>query len=397
MFAVAAIALLAVANAGLAPVISFAPEDSIIHGQYIVVFEEGAADQLLAFKKFTQSKENFLGIEPTSWYNINNKFLGFAGAFDFLQLEAVRAFDGIAYIEPNSEVHILGEQDITLGGLWGLDRSDQEDLPLDKKYFWDANADGEGVDVYVLDTGVFTTHVDFQGRAFPGGCFPTNSPSCDSDCHGHGTHVAGTVAGGEYGICKGCKVIGVKVLGCSGGGSYEAVIGGVNHAIQSHQNSGKKISVGNMSLGGGFSAALNAAVNAGYEANFFMVVAAGNDRGDSCRLSPASADKAYSVMASNVRDGFASFSSRGTCNQIIAPGEQVLSAANAPTGHRTYSGTSMAAPHVAGAAGLLVASNKNIQTADDLWAALTDNATKDKISNPPSGSPNLLLNTRPPQ
>lgn len=236
---------------------------------------------------------------------------------------------------------------------WGLERLSHRMLP--KTYsgeFHYPDSSGAGVDVYVIDTGIYVDHEEFEGRARWGITIPQGD--VDQDGNGHGTHCAGTIGSRKYGIAKKCSLIAVKVLRSDGYGSNADVIKGVEYVMNQHILEGKKRTdrqtVVNMSLGGGKSLALEKAVNAVVESGVHFCVAAGNDNEDACNYSPAGAKEAITVGASTNRDEIAYFSNIGRCVDIFAPGYQITSTwIGSPSSINTISGTSMASPHVAGA------------------------------------------------
>lgn len=245
------------------------------------------------------------------------------------------------------------------------------------KYLYSADG-GEGVDVYVIDTGTNTEHVDFEGRAHWGKTIPANDE--DADGNGHGTHCSGTIAGKKYGVAKKANVYAVKVLRSNGSGSMSDVVKGVEWAAISHTKKveaakdkkgkkGFKGSAANMSLGGGKSVTLDLAVNAAVDAGIHFAVAAGNDNADSCGYSPAAAAKAVTVGASTFADERAYFSNYGKCNDIFAPGLNIQSTwIGSKHATNTISGTSMASPHIAG----LLAYFLSLQPAKDSAYAVAD-------------------------
>ena len=242
---------------------------------------------------------------------------------------------------------------------WGLARiSHRKSLSFGtfNKYLYSEDG-GEGVDAYVIDTGTSVKHVDFEGRASWGKTIPSGDE--DADGNGHGTHCSGTIAGKKYGVAKKANIIAVKVLRSNGSGSMSDVVKGVEYATESHlkrvdaakkgKNKKFKGSVANMSLGGGKSPTLDRAVNAAVDNGLHFAVAAGNDNADSCKYSPASAEKAVTVGASTLADERAYFSNYGKCNDIFAPGLNIQSTwIGSKTATNIISGTSMASPHICG-------------------------------------------------
>ncbi len=265
---------------------------------------------------------------------------------------------------------------------WGLDRIDQRNRPLSGTYTY--NWTGSGVRVYVIDTGIRTTHTQFGGRA--SNVFDAFGGS-GADCNGHGTHVSGTVGGSTYGVAKSALLRGVRVLDCGGSGSTSGVIAGVNWVTQNHINP----AVANMSLGGGASSALDSAVNSLSNSGVPIAVAAGNSNANACDSSPARAVNAITTGSTTSSDARSSFSNFGTCLDIFAPGSSILSAwYTSDTATATLSGTSMASPHVAGVAALYKQANPSA-SATTVRNAIVNNATTNVITNVGTGSPNRLL------
>lgn len=290
----------------------------------------------------------------------------------------------VAFIEEDGYVSIDATQ---TGATWGLDRSDQRALPRDGNYIYDYT--GAGVRAYIIDTGVLRTHSQFGGRT-QAGYSAINDGRGSTDCNGHGTHVAGTVGGSTYGIAKGVTIVPVRVLGCNGSGTNSGVIAGIDWVRTNHV----KPAVANMSLGGGASSAVDTAVNNLNNAGVTVVVAAGNDNANACNYSPARASGAYTVGSTTSSDARSSFSNYGSCVDIFAPGSSITSAWYTSTSAtNTISGTSMAAPHVAGAAALYLQRSPSASPAT-VKSWLTNNATTGRVTSPGSGSPNRLLYTR---
>ncbi|MEM7535179.1 MAG: S8 family serine peptidase [Chloroflexota bacterium] len=269
---------------------------------------------------------------------------------------------------------------------WGLDRVDQRSLPLNSSYSY--NNDASDVHVYVIDTGIRTQHEEFGGRV-GNGYSSIRDDNGTNDCHGHGTHVAGTVAGSTYGVAKSAQLYPIRVLSCSGRGTTAGVIAGVDWVTANHRSP----AVANMSLGGASNSALDKAVENSIRAGVTYVVAAGNSRQSACHASPARVDEAITIGASTNSDARASFSNYGSCVDLFAPGHNITSAwSNTNSGTKTISGTSMASPHVAGAAALYLQSNPSHAPAT-VFEAILDQASTGKLSDIGSGSPNLLLYT----
>jgi len=270
---------------------------------------------------------------------------------------------------------------------WGLDRVDQRARPLDGRYIYNATA--TNVRVYVIDSGINASHQDFGGRVLSGATAISDGRGT-GDCNGHGTHVAGTVGGATWGVAKGVRLVPVRVFGCSGGSANSTIIAGIDWVAAN----AVRPAVANMSLGGGASAAVDSATNNLINRGVTVVVAAGNDNANACNYSPARVGAAITVGSTTSTDQRSNFSNFGSCVNIFAPGSSIRSAWHTSnTATNTISGTSMAAPHVAGAAALYLSGNPGASpTTVRNW--VYNNASTNRLSGIGSGSPNRLLYTR---
>jgi subtilisin family serine protease len=294
----------------------------------------------------------------------------------------------VAYMEQDQRIRTTTDQRFPT---WGLDRIDQQVLPLNKQYHYDNT--GKGVTAYIVDTGILSTHVDFGGRATCPMSFVPNE-RCE-DGNGHGTHVSGTIGSNTHGVAKGVSLVGVKVLGSDGGGANSGVINGIDYVLQQVLNNPGP-AVCNLSLGGSFSRALNSAVAELVErGNVFTAVAAGNEDMKACQSSPAAASEVFDVVsvgAIDKSDQRASFSNFGNCVTLFAPGVDIESTwYTSNVAINTISGTSMASPHVAGVAALYLEDHPDA-TPTEVKQAITSSAAASVIFDT-GGSPNLLLNT----
>ncbi|EEB07344.1 vacuolar serine protease Isp6 [Schizosaccharomyces japonicus yFS275] len=320
-------------------------------------------------------------------------FQGYSGRFSSYVLEQIRQHPDVAIVERDQVVRVQ-DQIQQSNAPWGLARiSHRETLDADTltKYEYDSSA-GEGVEVYIIDTGINTNHTEFEGRAVWGKTIPTGD--ADVDGNGHGTHVAGTVASRAYGVAKKAKVIAVKVLRSNGSGTMSDVISGIEWAVKDYIRKlvkGKKnTSIANMSLGGGRSIILDFAVDVAVRSGVSFAVAAGNEDDDACYSSPAASNLAITVGASTINDARAYFSNYGDCVDVFAPGLNILSTwigSNVST--NIISGTSMATPHIAGLAAYLVGLNDTLSVYD-IKDLILDLATKDVLYDIPADTPNLL-------
>ncbi|QER85306.1 S8 family peptidase [Streptomyces tendae] len=268
---------------------------------------------------------------------------------------------------------------------WGLDRIDQRNRPVNRAYTYPDSA-GQGVTAYIIDTGVRISHSDFGGRA-SNGYDAVDRDNVAQDGNGHGTHVAGTVAGTSYGVAKKANIVGVRVLNNSGSGTTAQVVAGIDWVARN----AVKPAVANMSLGGGADSTLDAAVRNAVSAGVTFVVAAGNESTNASTKSPARVTEAITVGATTSTDARASYSNYGSVVDLFAPGSSITSAwRTSDSATNTISGTSMASPHVAGAAALYLAGNPSAGPAQ-VSSALTSAATTGVVGSPGSGSPNRLL------
>jgi len=351
-----------------------------VPGSFIVTLKEGASKSGLVAK---------LGAAVThQWDSAIN---GFAGKLDANALKLVRAHPDVVSVEEDgimTTFSIVTQTDAP----WGLARisqdpklTNQDATALTFTYNYDSSA-GAGVDIYVVDTGVFTAHTQFGGRARWGATF---GPYADADGNGHGTHCAGTAAGIRYGVAKSASIIAVKVLSDAGSGSVSDIVSGLNFVINSARASGRP-SIVSMSLGGSRSNTLDNAVASCTNAGVHVSVAAGNSNTDARNTSPARAPSANTIGASTIADARASFSNFGSVVDLFAPGLTVTSAwIGSTTATMTISGTSMATPHVAGLIAYFIALQGNLSPAA-MSTKLKDLSTMGVLSGIPAGTLNDL-------
>jgi subtilisin family serine protease len=350
---------------GLAPVMSVGDQ---IKDSYVIVLKDDADPRSVAA---------VAGINPRHVYVA--ALNGFSATLNDGQLNALRNNPNVDYIEADQE--FTADATVTAAS-WGLDRIDQRSLPLSGTFTYTSTA--SAVRAYIIDTGIYTAHSQFGGRASNVyDAFGGNG----QDCHGHGTHVAGTVGGSSYGIARSAMLRGVRVLNCSGSGSTSGIIAAVDWV----RVNGIKPAVANMSLGGGYSSSLNTAVNNLHNSGIFVAVAAGNENQNACNVSPASASSVYTTAASTSSDAKASYSNYGSCVDGYAPGSAIKSAwIGSTTATNTINGTSMASPHVAGVAALYKGNYGDVASST-IVSWINTNATASKITGNPTGTPNRLL------
>ncbi|WP_328773854.1 S8 family peptidase [Streptomyces sp. NBC_00286] len=344
-----------------------------IPGQYIVTLKPGTNAGSLARIAGVRTRHTFDAVID-----------GFAAELNAGQLNALRRNPAVLRIEEDQQVRAdrtIRAAATQSNATWGLDRIDQRNLPLSTTYGYNTTA--PNVTAYIIDTGIDPSHPDFGNRATI--AYDATLEGHGLDCNGHGTHVAGTIGGTTYGVAKGAKLRGVRVLNCSGIGTNADVIEGMDwvrtHAV--------KPAVANMSLGGGFSATVNSVATSLNNSGVFLAVAAGNEEEDACKTSPASASGVMTVAASDKTDTAASFTNYGSCVETYAPGVSITSAWLLGTTN-TLSGTSMASPHVAGV-GALYKGAKGDAASSTVNKWINSNAISGVIKNNRAGTPNRLL------
>lgn len=363
-----------------APLIESNSSD-VIPGEYVVVLHKTVDTKMHAQKVGGLVSAFGLEANGVKVQHVYGTVLeGFAAKLSPANLRKLRADSRVKYISPNTQIKLAGTQ---ADATWGLDRIDQRDLPLNKTYNYAETA--PNVTVYVIDTGIRTTHTEFEDRASMGVNLVKDGKG--GDCHGHGSHVAGIIGGKTYGVARQVKLVGVKVVNCQGRANAADLIAGINWVASNKSGP----SVLNYSISGPARPSLDEAVRGAISKGVISVIAAGNDGRDACQNSPARVKEAIVVMNTDDNDNRYNTSNYGSCTDIAAPGTRIKSAyKDNDTKLREMTGTSMATPHVAGAAALLLAQNPNMTQAQ-VKAKLIETSSKDKIKNIGRNSPNRLL------
>ncbi|MEW2569004.1 S8 family peptidase [Streptomyces sp. NPDC047070] len=360
-----------------------ADSPTAVKDSYIVTLAKGAG-----FKASSaQGKSLIKGYGGTVAKTFGAALNGYSANLSAAEARRLAADPSVATVEQNQ---IVRASDTTQSNApWGLDRSDQASLPLSGTYTYPDSA-GSGVTAYVIDTGVRITHAQISGRASYG-YDAVDGDTVASDGNGHGTHVATTIAGSTYGIAKKANIVAVRVLDNAGSGTTAGVIAGINWVTANHSGP----SVANLSLGGGASSTLDAAVSNSIASGVTYAVAAGNSSANASSYSPARVAAAITVGATTSTDAKASYSNYGSVLDIFAPGSSITAGWNtSDSATNTISGTSMATPHVAGAAAVYLAGHTSATPAQ-VATALTNGATTGKVTSPGTGSPNRLLKIVP--
>lgn len=349
----------------------------VIAGKYIIVFKDDVQNP-------AQEAANLMRVANGQVHrSFSHAIKGFSASLPEAALPGIRNNPHVAFIEPDQTVSLTQLTSPQNQVTWGLDRVDQLDRPINSQYFF--NYTGVGVTAFVIDTGINAGHQEFTGRLLAGYNVIADANGTN-DCHGHGTHVAGSLGGTTWGVAKAVQLVPVRVLDCAGSGSLSGVVAGIDWAA----GTSLRPAVANLSLGSGKSIAVNAAVAGAVSKGITMVVAAGNSSANACNYSPASEPTAITVGATTSSDARANYSNYGSCVDIFAPGSLITSAwIGSTTATNTISGTSMASPHLAGIAALALQANP-LATPAAVTNFLMSNATLNRLSSLGNGSPNRL-------
>lgn len=347
---------------------------------YLVVLKDSAVAGRSVAAQAQALTSRFGGEIAATWDAALN---GFSVTTSPQAARRLAAHPAVAYVEQDMTFQLDATQNNPPS--WGLDRIDQRNRPLDNSYTFPNTA--SNVHIYILDTGIRTTHNDFGGRAIHGRDAVDNDNDA-TDCHGHGTHVAGTAGGSAYGVAKGATLVAVRVLNCAGSGTTTQIVNGINWVTAN----AIRPAVANMSLGGaGTNTTMNNAVANSIASGITYAIAAGNSNSNACNFSPAQVSTAITVGATTDTDARASFSNFGTCLDLFAPGQAITAPwFSSNTATNTISGTSMASPHAAGVAALIASANPT-WSPSQIRNEMVADATTNVVTGAGSGSPNLLL------
>lgn len=353
-----------------------------VENSYIVVLKESAGFRANS----TKGEDLVAKYGATVDWTYDAVLNGYAIRISASGARSLAEDPAVEFVEQDRMVHLEATQ---YNPPWGLDRIDQPRLPRNLMYSYPDTA-GKSATVYVIDTGVRTTHTEFAGRARHGYDFVDRDTNA-SDGNGHGTHVATTVAGKTYGVAKQSKIVSVRVLDNNGAGTLSGVIAGVDWVTVRRV----RPAVANMSLGAGISTSLDTAVRNSIASGVTYAVAAGNSNANAASFSPARVGSALTVGASTWTDSRSSFSNYGSLLDMFAPGSLITGGWHtSDTARTTLSGTSMATPHVAGAAAVYLTSHPSAGPAT-VHSALVNGATTGVLNNIGPGSPNRLLRLVP--